>query len=72
MPIKKGILLIATGHANYGKLAYNLACSIKSVEDINIAVIYDGVGLSHLTDKQKFIFSELIPVPTGFRSGFGL
>lgn len=72
MPIAKGILLIATGHANYGNMAYNLACSIKSVEDIQVAVIYDGVSLSHLTATQRTIFNKMIHVPDDYRTGFGL
>lgn len=72
MPITKGILLIATGHAQYGNMAYNLASSIKSVEDIAVAVVHDSVSLSWLNDEQKAVFNELIPVPDEYRSGFGL
>lgn len=75
MPIKnvnKGILLIATGHAQYGNMAYNLASSIKSVEDMPVAVVHDGVSLSWLNDDQKAVFNHLIPVPAEYRTGFGL
>lgn len=68
-----GILLIATGHANYGNLAYNLACSIRSVEpETNISVIFAEDGLGHLSDKQKMAFDHLIELPADYRTGFGV
>lgn len=70
--LTSGIILIATGHANYGKMAYNLACSIKSVEDFPVAIVCDGVSLSHLDTAQKNIFNKIIPVPVEYRMGFGL
>jgi len=68
--LKQGIILIATGHGNYGKMAYNLALTIKNVEpETQIAVIHDG--LDHLTEIQKEIFDFRIELPEGFRQGFG-
>lgn len=58
----KGILLIATGSPYYGRMAYNLAVSIKAVEDIPICILYNGAGLNHLSEKQKQIFDHLIEV----------
>lgn len=69
---KQGILLIATGHSNYGTMAYNLALSIKSVEDIEIAVVYSGTSLSYLTEQQKEIFNHKIELPDDYRTGFGV
>lgn len=66
----KGIIIIATGHAGYGKLAYNLACSIKTVEHIDIAVVHAGDALSHLTEDQKKIFDYVIDLPGDYRTGF--
>jgi len=70
--LNKGIILIATEHANYGNMAYNLACSILSVEQVGIAVVYSGAGLSHLTPEQRAIFSYEIKLPADFRTGFGV
>lgn len=70
--LKKGIIIIATGHAYYGNLAYNLACSIKSVEDVQIAVVFDEHGLSHLNAEQNAIFDHKIELPTEYRTGFGV
>ena len=69
--LDKGIILIATGHAGYGRMAYNMAVTIKAVEEIPIAVVCDDTALSHLTDDQKKIFDFLIPLPITYRTGFG-
>lgn len=69
--LKKGIILIATGHANYGNMAYNLALTIKKVEQMPIAIIYEGSSLSHLNENQKKIFDFIIELPETFRQGFG-
>lgn len=69
--LKKGIILISTGHANYGKMAYNLAITIKGVESIPIAVVHDHTSLAHLNDKQKEVFDFMIEMPGAFAKGFG-
>ena len=68
--LKKGIILIATGHPNYGNMAYNLALSIKSVEDIEVAVVHAGRSLEHLTPEQKQIFDHRIDLPVDYSTGF--
>lgn len=70
--LKNGIILIATGHANYGNMAYNLALSIKVVEEIPIAVVYAGDGLGHLGESQLSIFDHKIKLPENFRDGMGV
>lgn len=70
--LKKGIILIATGHANYGNMAYNLAMSIKACENIPVAVVYAGDGLGHLTESQCNIFDHRIELPESYREGFGV
>lgn len=45
----KGILILALGHAYFGRLAHNLAVSIKAVEpDMPIALVWAGHALDHL------------------------
>ena len=66
-----GIIIIATGHPNYGELAYNLAVSIKAAEDISISVVHDEVGLNHLRQDQREIFTNMIKLPGDFKTGFG-
>lgn len=55
-----GICIVAVGHAQYGRMAYNLAMTIKAVENIPIAVLYGGSGLQHLNENQKGIFDYII------------
>lgn len=69
--LKNGIILIATGHANYGNMAYNLALSIKSVEDMPIAIVHSGDGLGHLNEEQCSIFDHKIELPETFKPGMG-
>ncbi len=68
-----GILLIATGHPYYGNMAYNLACSIKSVNNqTKISVVYNDDSLSHLSWDQCSIFDSKILLPKDYRTGFGV
>ena len=65
----RGIILITTGHAFYGRMAYNLAVSIKAVEDIPICVLWNGAALNHLSEKQMKVFDTLIEIKeTSFAS----
>ena len=57
---KNGIVIIATGHSYYGRYAYNLAVSIKAVEDFPIAILYNGTALSHIGQHQIGIFDYVI------------
>jgi len=59
--LEKGILIFALGHPAYGHYAFNLAVTIKAVEDIPIAVVHDESALSHLSDQQLSIFDKKIP-----------
>ena len=64
-----GILLLATGHAIYGALAYNNLLTIRAMDtDTPVALAYDAAGASHLTEVHLNRFSALIPVD---HKGFG-
>jgi len=60
--LNRGIILVATGAAFYGRMAYNLAVTIKATEDIPVTVLHNGLALSHLSEKQKEIFNTIIEV----------
>lgn len=60
----KGIVIVATGAPFYGRMAYNLAVTIKAVEDIPIAVLVNGGALNHLSVKQTGIFDQVIEIDT--------
>lgn len=62
--LEKGIVLIATGAPFYGRMAYNLAVTLKAAEDIPVTVLHNGHALSHLSDKQKQIFDEIKEIET--------
>lgn len=57
-----GIIIIATGAPFYGRMAYNLAVTIKSVENFPVIVMHSGSGLNHLSEKQKQIFDQVIEI----------
>lgn len=65
-----GIILIATGHPYYGRMAYNLALTIKAVEDIDITLVWDGDAINHLSDDKLKVFNKLKKLPLNFRQGF--
>ena len=60
MKKEKGILIIATENPYYGRMALNLCVSIKAVEDFPVAIAISGASLSHLSEKQKSVFDEII------------
>ena len=60
---EKGILIIATGNPYYGRMALNLCVSIKAVEDFPVAIAISGASLSHLSEKEKSVFDEIIEAP---------
>lgn len=56
----KGIVIVATGHPYYGRQAFNLALSIKAVEDWPVSVLFSGRALNHLSDQQLSYFDKII------------
>jgi hypothetical protein len=60
----KGIVIIATSHPYYGKMAHNLAVTIRATgTQIPICVLHSGRGLSHLSEKQKTVFDIVKEIP---------
>lgn len=55
-----GIIIFAIGHPYFGRYAYNLAITIKAVENIPIAVVHDSGSLNHLSESQKVVFDHFI------------
>ena len=59
--LKEGIILLASEHALYGRLAYNMCMSIKAVDkDFPVALVHDGLAVNHLSDTQRRLFDKLI------------
>lgn len=59
----KGILLIACGHRNYGRMAVNLASSIRLVDkDVNICLAYTESAITHISEEEKALFNHFVEV----------
>lgn len=59
--MKQGIVLIALGHPYYGRMAYNLALTLKKSDaGCHITVIHDATSLSHLQVDRLSIFDNFI------------
>lgn len=56
MLIKKGIVLIATGHNYYTHMALNLAVSLRYKSSLPITLFHSGSGIEFLFEDQKSIF----------------
>lgn len=60
----KGVLLIALGHPNYGKMAYTLANSIKhTCPNIPIHLVYTESAVTHLQDQHYGVFDSIEKAP---------
>jgi hypothetical protein len=66
----KGIVIIATSHAYYGRMAYNLAVTIKATEDVLIALLYRSPAIDHLNGTQLSYFDHLINLPEDVPAGY--
>lgn len=63
VPVRTGIVLIATGKPYYINAAYNLCLSLKAQErDVPVMLITDSI-FDMLTDTQKFWFDEVKRIP---------
>lgn len=61
---KRGILLLALGHPQYGRMAANWASAIfHNDRDMPIHLVYSGNALSHLTPYHLALFSSFAECP---------
>jgi hypothetical protein len=68
--LKKGIIIVACGHPYYGRLAYNLALSVKAIDPaFQVGVIHSEGSLCHLSPDRRSVFDHFILLPGG--TGFG-
>jgi hypothetical protein len=57
----KGFFLIATSHPYFGRMAANLASSIKAASpESKICVVADEIGLKHLNSAERNLFDIVI------------
>lgn len=67
----RGIVIFAIKHPYYGRYAYNLAVTIKAVENIPIAVVYDDYSMTHLGGDQLAVFDYRIKAPSDLAKNCG-
>ncbi len=61
---KRGVVLIALGHANYGRMAYNLAVSLLNTSpDLKIHLVFNKSAIAHLNEAQIQVFSTMQEAP---------
>lgn len=55
-----GIVLIATSHPYYGRMAYNLVVSIRATgSNIPVVLLCNQKGISHLNEQQLSVFTNI-------------
>lgn len=61
---EQGILLLAIGHPYYGRMAYNLAMSIKAIDaSVHITLVYTEGAIAHINQRNMWIFDNKMPYP---------
>lgn len=63
--MSRGIMIIACGHPFYGRMAFNLAASIKAAQrDMPVALLWAGDALNHLTGYNlSDVFDVVTEIP---------
>lgn len=58
----RGVVILALGHAYWGRWAYNLAMSLKyTCPEIKITLLYAGNGISQIVDRSLFDKVKKVP-----------
>jgi hypothetical protein len=58
--LKQGVLIIAIGHPYYGRMAFNLAKTIKAVDkNMSIQVVVNESSLNHISHKDLWVFDYI-------------
>jgi hypothetical protein len=61
---EQGILLLAIGHPYYGRMAYNLAISIKAIDSsVDITLVYTESAITHINQRNMWVFNNKMPYP---------
>jgi hypothetical protein len=59
--MEKGIVIIALGHPNYGRMAAVLAATIRCMNtQLPVALLTNGAGVRHLNEQERKLFSHVI------------
>lgn len=61
--LKFGVTIVAAGHPYYGRMAFNLAKTIKAVDaNCPIQLIVQGAAVNHINNKELFVFDHITRV----------
>lgn len=67
----KGVCIVATGHPYYGRMAFNLAKTIKAIDrTCRIQIVADGTSLTHISKGDLWVFDIITNAMEG--NGFKL
>lgn len=62
--MKKGVLMLALGHPNYGNMAATLAASIRYTSpDVHITLIYAGDAINYFNEQKRALFDSIRKAP---------
>lgn len=64
--LDRGVCIVAMGHGYYGRMAFNLAKTIKAIDrNCPIQVICDGTALDHISKREIWVFDHVENVNAG-------
>jgi len=59
MKQETGIVLLAIGHPYYGRMAYNLAMSLKAIDlNTQITLVYTDSAIAHINQRFMYVFDN--------------
>jgi len=65
--MSKGIVLLALGNPQYGRMAANLIASIRSTDkEVGIHLVYSGNSLSHVSEQHKALTTSIQECPVEY------
>lgn len=60
---KTGIILLAIGHPYYGRMAYNLAMSLKAIDgNTHITLVYTDTAIAHINQRFMYLFDNKMEI----------
>lgn len=61
--VECGILLLALDHPYYGRMAYNLAMSIKAKDrNVHITLVYTESAITHINQRNMWVFDNKMAI----------
>ena len=69
--LEKGFIIFAVAHPQYGRLAWNLALTLKNAGPCHVTVVRTERSLNHLNESQQEIFDNIIDLPDNVPMGCG-